>query len=79
MSKEVCECQLSPMDDLIKIECDCKVKDPMLMNDEEFAEFLKGAHPEYAEAWTIMRYESLVNQLLRKFMNPEKQYRKQLL
>ena len=47
-------------------------KDPMLMDNEEFAEFIKGTHPEYADAWTIMRFESLVNQLMRKFTHPEK-------
>ena len=79
MSKELCECQLSPMDDLIKIECDCKIKDPMLMDNEEFAEFIKDMQPEYADAWTVMRFESLVNQLMQKFMNPEKKYGKQVL
>ena len=24
MSKELCECQLSPMDEILKTECDCK-------------------------------------------------------
>lgn len=24
MSKEICECQLSPMDEILKTECDCK-------------------------------------------------------
>jgi len=54
-------------------------KDPMLMDNEEFAEFIKDMQPEYADAWTVMRFESLVNQLMQKFMNPEKKYRKQLL
>ena len=54
-------------------------KDPMLMNNEEFAEFIKGMTPEYADAWTVMRFESLVNQLMQKFMHPEKRYGKQLL
>ena len=47
-------------------------KDPMLMDNEEFREFTKDMTPEYAEAWTFMRFESLVNQLMRKFMNQEK-------
>ena len=72
MSKEICDCQLSPMDDVIKIKCDCNTKDPMLMDNEEFAEFIKDMTPEYADAWTVMRFESLVNQLMRKFMHPEK-------
>ena len=54
-------------------------KDPMLMDNEEFAEFIKGMTPEYADAWTVMRFESLVNQLINKFMNPEKKHRKHLL
>ena len=54
-------------------------KDPMLMDNEEFAEFIKGMTPEYADAWTVMRFESLVNQLMQKFMHPEKRYGKQLL
>ena len=54
-------------------------KDPMLMDNEEFAEFIKDMQPEYADAWTVMRFESLVNQLMQKFMNPEKKYGKQLL
>ena len=54
-------------------------KDPMLMNNEEFAEFIKDMQPEYADAWTVMRFESLVNQLMQKFMHPEKRYGKQLL
>ena len=65
-------------------ECvNCKTpvvsKDPMLMNNEEFAEFIKDMQPEYADAWTVMRFESLVNQLMQKFMHPEKRYGKQLL
>jgi wyosine [tRNA(Phe)-imidazoG37] synthetase (radical SAM superfamily) len=55
------------------------VKDPMLMDNEEFAEFIKDMQPEYADAWTVMRFESLVNQLMQKFMNPEKKYGKQVL
>lgn len=54
-------------------------KDPMLMDNEEFAEFIKDMTPEYADAWTVMRFESLVNQLINKFMNPEKKHRKHLL
>jgi len=54
-------------------------QDPMLMDNEEFAEFIKGMTPEYADAWTVMRFESLVNQLMQKFMHPEKRYGKQFL
>jgi hypothetical protein len=49
-----------------------KDKDPMLMDNEEFADFIKDMTEEYANAWTFMRFESLVNQLMRKFMNQEK-------
>ena len=71
---------------IVEREGDCIIckspvvsKDPMLMNNEEFAEFIKGMTPEYADAWTVMRFESLVNQLMQKFMHPEKRYGKQLL
>lgn len=56
-----------------------KDKDPMLMDNEEFAEFIKDMQPDYADAWTVMRFESLVNQLVQKVINPEKRYDKQVL
>lgn len=45
-------------------------KDPMLMDNEEFAEFIKDMNDEYANAWIIMRFESLVNQLVKKITQP---------
>ena len=58
--------------DCVNCEYPMESKDPMLMNNEEFAEFIKDMTPEYADAWTVMRFESLVNQLMRVFAHPEK-------
>ena len=46
-------------------------KDPMLMDNEEFAEFIKGMQEDYADSWTVMRFESLVNQLMRNLFHPQ--------
>ena len=42
-------------------------KDPMLMNNEEFREFIKDMHPDYADTWIVMRFESIVYRLTKKF------------
>jgi len=46
----------------IKIEA----KDPMLMNNEEFREFIKDMNPDYADAWVVMRFEAVVSRLRKK-------------
>jgi len=47
-------------------------KDPMLMNNEEFRDFIKDLNPEYADAWIVMRFEAIVSRLRsRKFLLKE--------
>lgn len=41
-------------------------KDPMLMNNEEFREFIKEMNPDYADAWIVMRFEAIVSRLTKK-------------
>lgn len=38
-------------------------KDPMLMNNEEFREFIKDMNPDYADVWIVMRFEAIVSRL----------------
>jgi len=41
-------------------------KDPMLMNNEEFREFIKDMNPDYADVWILMRFEAIVSRITKK-------------